>query len=221
MDTSAVLMNDSLKTIYPYSVQLPYFKIAFREFREYLELSSSPVTETVSSSVITIPAGVTTLGFNTIPSLPPDLIEIDQAWEVLTGSTPFVPMTRLDFLPHYLEGSSFNQFIYWAWNGQAMQFLPSAQANDIKLDYIRELMNIEGITQNSIINVINATTFLAYRTAGLLTQYIAFDDARAGILNNDASVSLDRAIGIQSKGRQAIYTRHRPFRAGWKSRGLW
>lgn len=223
MDAVASLLNDTAKSVFTYTVQLPYLKIAIQQFREELEQNNVPVTDTVSAA-ITIPAalttGTTTINFSSSPALPADLIEIQQAWERLTGVDPYVPMTRVEFLPHYLEGSLMSQFVYWAWQGNGFTVLNSNQVNDIKLDYIAELLSTDNITQSTVIGVINSRSFLQYKTAALITEYINFNTEVATSFEGKATEALDRAIGIESKARQAIYTRHRPFRAGWKSRGL-
>lgn len=223
MDISASLLNDTAKSIYTYAIQLPYLKKAMVELREHLEYNNVPVTNTVSA-IITIPAaittGTTTINFASTPALPGDLVEIQQAWERLTGTDPFVPLTRVEFLPHYLEGALMNQFVYWSWQGNGFTVLNANQTNDVKLDYIAELINSDTITQTSVIGVINSRSFLEYRTASLIAKFVSFNDDTADALNSEAVNALDRSLGIESKARQAIYTRHRPFRAGWKSRGL-
>jgi hypothetical protein len=224
MDSSAALMNDSAKSIYNYAAQLPYLRIAMQELQEYFELNNIPSTQEVSA-VIWVQAGVTSIQFDaagtpTNPKLPDDLIEPAQLWERTHGIDPFIPMTKRDYLPHYLEGIEAEQFIYYVWEDQQIKFLPAIADNDIKIDYIKELFNnIPAIDQNTQINIINATTFLSYRTAALLAEFIERNITSAQALNSYAVMGLDRVTGIGVKGRQNIMTRRRPFRAGYKKRG--
>lgn len=222
MDLVAGLMNDSAKTTYTYAAQLPYLNMALLELREKFELNNIPVTET-SSEEIDMAAGETEIEFGNLvgPSLPDDLVEPQQLWEKNTGIDPYIPMTKLDYLPHYLAGAPTNQFIYWVWQEQKIKMLPSTANNTIKIDYIKQLF-MEVVDENTPINVINAQSFLQYRTAGLCSEFIERNKPSADAQNAYAMLAMDRALGIGVKGKQAIQTRRRPFRQAWKRRvGGW
>lgn len=219
MDASASLMNDTAKTNYTYVAQLPYLKMALTELQEEYELNNIPITEK-TSSVIQVDAGQTEIIYNGggLPTLPDDMVEPAQLWERTRNIDPFIPMTKRDYLPHYLAGTLTNQFIYYVWNQQKIQFLAANQNNDIKIDYIRELFtNI--VNEGSAINVINALSFLEYRTASLCSEFIARDKPTADSLNAYAVLGMERATGISVKGKQNIMTRRRPFRSAYKRRG--
>lgn len=220
MDKAAVLMNDAAKQEFTYTVQLPFLQMALQDLRKQLQLNNSPVTNHVST-VITIPAGTVSIGFGGVaPKLPDDLIEIQQLWESNTGTNQWIPITKVEFLPHYLEGATTNQFLCWAWLDNNIK-LPEASADiDIKLDYIKDLFTV--ITdENSVLRVINCDSYLQYHTAALLAEFVAEDKERAESLDGEAVNALDIMLGIDNKGRQQIATRRRPFRAAWKSRGWW
>jgi len=221
MRASASLNNDTARSTYTYTAQIPFLNMALQELQEYFELHSVPVTEK-TSTVIPVDAGQTIIGYTIIPAfplmkLPPDMIEPTQLWERNRDIDPFIPMTRKDYLPHNLQGILTNQFIYYTWQNQEIEFLESNQDNDIKIDYIRRLFT-EMINETSPINVINAQTFLEYRTGSLCAEFIGEDETRATKLNNYAGLALDRATGITVKGKQTIQTRRRPFRAAFKRR---
>jgi hypothetical protein len=219
MDTSASLMNDTARTVYTYAAQLPYINLALRELQEYFELHSIPVTEQ-TSTVIQVDAGMTEIVYNGVgvPSLPDDMVEPQQLWERPRNSNPFVPMTKVDYLPHNLDGQEISSFIVFVWESQRIKLLPSNADNDIKIDYIRELF-IPVVNEGSQINVTNAQTFLAYRTAALCAEFIERNITSANGLNNYALIALERATGITVKGKQSIMTRRRPFRSAYKGRG--
>lgn len=222
MDLVAGLMNDTAKAVYTYAVQIPYLNMALLELREKYELNNIPVTET-SSEEIDVPAGDTeiTFGATTSPALPDDLVEPQQLWEKNTGIDPYIPMTRVDFLPHYLAGTPTNQFIYYVWQDQKIKLLASTADNTIKIDYIKQLF-MDVIDSGTQINVINAQSFLQYRTAALLAEFIERNITSSDALNTYAVLAMDRALGIGVKGKQAIQTRRRPFRQAWKRRsGGW
>lgn len=221
MDGAAALLNDTAKTAYGYTAQQPYINIALQELREHFELHSIPVTQEVSS-VVTVPAGVTAIVYNGVgpsnPALPSDMVEPKALWERETGVDPYVPMTRMSYLPHGLEGIDTGQFIYYVWQGQQIRFLSANRSNDIKIDYIKQLF-IPVTSPSTIINVVNAQTFLEYRTAALCAEFIERNKTSADALNLYASLAIDRVSGIGIKGKQSILTRRRPFRASYKRRG--
>lgn len=219
MDQAAVLYNDPSKTVVTYAVQIPYLNQALQELQEYFELNNIPVTDTVTSSPITLVAGTSSLAFGTIaPKLPDDLIEPKVVWERQSGVDPYTMMTRVDFLPRWQEGVEINQFIFYTWQSQEIRFLAANQDNQLKIDYIRNLFATVTAGTDSL-GVINAASFLEYRVAGLLSRFIGENPTRSDQLDAFATLALDRAMGIGTKGRQRINIRHRPFRSSYKRRG--
>src|SRR6266446_9597739 len=103
MNQSAALMNDAARSIYTYTIQIPYLNMALQELQEIFELNNVPVTDTVTSTPITVPIGTSAVGFPPtvpivgVPYLPSDLIEPKVVWERQFGVDPYVPMERLDF----------------------------------------------------------------------------------------------------------------------------
>lgn len=218
MDRSATLLNDTAKTVYNYVVQIPFLNMALDELQELLELNNVPMTNEVSA-VIPIAVGVTTIGALTGPQLPTDLIEIQGVYERLTGTTDsFLEVTRCEFLPTITVITS--SLIYWSWQVQIIQFIGANTPRDVKLNYIGA--TLPSITLSTTpIALFNAKSFLSYRTAALCAQFVGENPTRADALNSDATLALDRVIGINTKGRQVIVTRRRPFLAAYKARGMW
>jgi hypothetical protein len=191
-----------------------------QELQEIFELNEVPVTQDFSAT-IEVDAGVSEVGYaptppivNT-PYLPDDLIEPALLWESARDADVWIPMTRLDVLPQYMQGSTINQLIYYVWETQKLKFLPANADNDVRLDYTRSLFPIV-VDEDDSLPVVNAKTFLQYRTASLCAEFIDQNNTRADGLNNYASTAIDRATGITTKGRQTIMTRRRPFRAAYK-----
>ena len=224
MDIAASLMNDTAKTTYTYAAQVPYLNLALQELEEIFQLHNVPVTQNVSA-VIQINSLVTEITYDaagtpTNPALPTDMVEPDRLWERARGIDPFVPMTPKGYLPHYLEGVLTSQFIYYSWQTQKIKVLPANRDNDIKIDYIRQLFGTPVVNESSIINVVNAKTFLEYRTAGLMSEFIERNMTSAQGHNNYAVLALERATGINVKGTQNIMTRRRPFRSSYRWSGV-
>jgi len=223
MDSAAALVNDSgivnnggVPTVYTYPAQVPYLRIAMNELQSKYQLNGISSTQ-VTSAVIDYPAGATTISFGALssPALPADLIEPQELWECNSGILPFIPMTKREYLPREMEGIETNRITWWTWSQQQIVTLPSDIDNSIKIDYIGLLFQ-PVVDQNSVINVINAENWLAFRTAGLMAEFIERNITSANSLNAQAILQADMALGIGVKGKQSIQSRRRPFRSGWK-----
>lgn len=223
MDRSAALLNDPAKTDYTYVAQLPYLNMAIDEMVENFEESnSSPSNLTLR---ITVLKGVTAIyppvgsgGLPTDPHLPDDFIEIQELGERTNGSNDsFVRMTRCEFLPTLPPS---NTLMYWTWELQKIQFnrLGALSDREVELKYIRASTQ-PATDENTIIAVINARSFLSFKTAALCAMFIGENPTRAETLEDQATKALERMIGINNKGRQNMTTRRRPFRHAYKTSG--
>lgn len=213
------LLNDNNAQVYTNTAQLPYLNIAMRDLKTELELANVQVTN-VTSAAITIPAGIDTIDKTTTPALPDDLVEIQQAWESLEGQQEYIPMTRREFLPRYLEGVTVGYLVYWSWIGEQFKVLPASINIDVKLDYIKDLLGpITTVTQP--INVINCQPVLGYRTGALCARFIGENPSRADELDTMARNALDQLLAMDAKGAQQWATRRKPFRSAYKRRAGW
>jgi hypothetical protein len=221
MDLAAAAMNDVDKTVYSYTVQIPYLKMSLQELQEIFELNSLPVTEQ-SSAAIPVNAGVDKIIFNSTnpPRLPDNLIEPQQLWERNRNVNPFVPMKRREFLPHNQEGAETNMFISWVWQNNQILLLPSNADNDIKIDYVGSLFP-KYVFPDTVLPVQNAIGYLAYKTAELMSDMIEHNDARAQSNGGRALMAMDRISGITIKSKQQIVARRRPFRSSYKRTQPW
>ena len=218
LQQSAALLNDQARQIFTFTNQLPHFKVAYAELEELLQQNNVPLSnETASDFVINI--GMTDIGGPTGPALPLDLIEIQQLFEKTNGtSEDFVGMARREFLPELNVATQ--ALIYWQFNDQFIKFLSvgATSVRRIKMNYVAaNLPTI--IDENTNVPVFNAKTFLAYRTAALCANYIGENETRATYLNGEAQLAIDRFLSINTKSRQSMPVRRRPFRAGFKLRG--
>ncbi len=216
MNTAAALLNDSARSSFTYTIQLPYLQKAFRELRQLLQANNVPIGNLVAE-LLAIPVGTTEITYLTTPALPANLVNIRQLWERPEGIDPWIPMTRRETLPYSLDGAPTANFMIWSWQGNTIKLLETTQINDLKVDYTDQLTQI--VDENSTINVINGETYLENRTAALLAQFVSEDKERADDLNAFAGEALDTLNIIEAKGKQAILTRRRPFRQSWKARG--
>jgi hypothetical protein len=184
-------------------------------------MNGIPVTHKTSAA-ITVPANVSRIGFDTTPALPKTLIEIEQLWESFPGQDQWIPMTKKDFIPHYLENNTpISQFLIWTWQEQSIKVLPALADEDIKIDYIGSIFNTPIVIADIDINLpfTNIQTYLEFETAALCALFIAENETRAIALNGFAADALNRALQIPIKGMQSILTRRRPFRSSLRTRG--
>lgn len=220
--TVANLMNDATQSIYNNIVCLPYFNLALDELQEIFELNDIPITHETSASIL-IPSGIKRLGFDTNPSLPSDLIEILQLWESSVGQNQWCPMSKKDFIPHYLQDNTLiSQFLIWSWQHGRIELIAANAPNDLKIDYIAAMFNTPILIKDINVNLpfTNVKTYLEYKTAALCAMFVAENESRAMSLDSLTGTALSRALGIPIKGQQSIVTRRRPFRASFKRRGV-
>jgi hypothetical protein len=219
MDAAAARLNDVSKTIYTYTIQIPFLNIALRELQELFELNNVPVTDE-TSAVINVPSaavGVVEIGYTGVAGriLPSDLIELKVVWQSTEGLNQFTRLSPLDYLPPLnTQISSFN---YYQWADQKLRLLAANADNDLKLEYIKSLFAVVTVSTAQL-NITNGFSYLSNRVASLIANDIEEDEQRAADLLTDGLNGLDRALGITTKGRQKIQTRRLPFRAGYKSR---
>jgi hypothetical protein len=216
MDSSAALLNDINLTVYTYAKQVPFLNIALDDLQEVLQANNVAITNKTDTEIV-VNAGVLTIGGGGgDPALPNGLIEIQRLWERLNGSSSnYIPMVRKEFLPLLVTQTS--SLIYWAWMDQVIKFIGATTDRQIRIDFISDVIP-KIADENDNIDIIGSQSFLTYRTASLCAQYLGENETRANLLNGEANSSIDKLLSINTKGRQAITTRRRPFMAGYKSR---
>lgn len=215
------LMNDQEQAVYTNATCLPLLNLALDELQELFELNGIPVTNETSTA-IKIKAGIDSVGFDTNPALPSDLIEIQQLWESQSGLNKWTPVDKRDFIPHYLDdNTNVSMFLIWAWKDGRISLVKANQDNDLKIDYTASIFNTPILIKDINVNLpfTNVKTFLEYKTGALCAMFIAENETRATALDSLAGTALSRALGIPIKGMQSINTRRRPFRASFKRRG--
>jgi len=221
MDRVANLLNDPNKTDYTYTVMTPYLNMAIEELSELMEESNNSPSNMTTSSPILVPVGkniITNSEDITNPSYPDDLTEIQEVGERAAGSAdPFFPLGRREFLQSFPPNQS---LLFWIWENQQIKFNPNGALSprEIQLRYVRQGVPYVA-NENATITMMNSRSYLSYKTAAFCALFIGENESRAQVLEDQANKAIDRITAISNKGRQQIMTRHRPFRAGYKSRG--
>jgi hypothetical protein len=228
MDRAANLLNDPNKTDYKYTVMLPYLNLAIEEYSDLMAEANTPVSNMTSTNntlpPIIIPVGVAfiTIAESAIvgaPKYPDDLIEIQEVGERQQGSLgPFIRLERREFPMAY---PATNSLLFWYWERSIIRFNDNGATTpmEIELKYLSQGAPYVA-TPDELIFAVGARTYLAYKTAALCAMFIGENESRAEVLERQAEKAIERATSISNKGRQQIVTRHRPFRASYKSRGF-
>lgn len=215
-------MNDAAQTVYTNESCLPFLNMSLDELQEVFELNDIPVTHETSKA-IKIPINIDRIGHDTMPALPSDLIEIRQLWESESNQEKWIPMHKVDVLPHYRQdGVQVSRFGVWALEQTRVRFIAANTPLDIKFDYTANMFNTPILIKDIRVNLpfTNVKTYLEYKTAALCALFIAENETRAVALDSLAGTALSRALGIPIKGQQSITTRRRPFRYSHKHRGV-
>jgi len=212
------LLNDNAADEYTNDVLLPALKIAYNDLSLECQDANIPFTNK-SSAVITVPAGVKSIGdpdeVNS-PALPVDLIEIVEMYERTSGTTnDFMQMDPTRFLPKTDVETAYLRV--FTWQGQIVRFIGSTSAIDIKIDYVSNTLS-KVINENTQIAINNSLNALSFRTASLCARYIMENETRADQLDAEGSRCLGLMENIAVKAQQSMPVRRRPFRANFKSR---
>lgn len=225
MDFAATRLNDVSKSIYSYTIQIPFLNVALGELQEIYEANNVPVTDETSAT-INVPAaaiGIVEIGYSGVAGriLPSDLIEIKQLWQSGEGLNQWYRFEPVDELPLSDLNAQISTFTCWKWGDQKLQLIAANADNDLKIQYVKSLFATVTASGDQLA-ITNGKTFLGNRTASLIAHDIEENKQRSDDLYNDAIQGLDRSLTITTKGRQKIAIRRQPFRAGFKAnRQMW
>lgn len=214
MDTTAALMNDAAKTLFTYTVQLPYLRMAQQELDQQLNLNECPL-DLISEYESTVLAGEIALSLPTSFFLPISLKER------VSGSnleTDYKPMTEVANV-YDLSLEQTTQLVYWDFRHNCINFVGSTVNRQVRLYYWRHATAI--VDDGSIESQAGANNFLSYKTAALIARFIRKQDGIADNLELQAAQSLDLLLSVLVKNTQGVRVRRLPFRTSGLGRGLY
>lgn len=217
MDSVATLMNDTQKQRYTYPAITPYLNLALADLREIFKLNNIPVTNNMEMGFKVSAANGTYPVVIQYSALASDFVDARKLSERTWGNIgdDFVPMTKLEVAPPFVVQTSF--LTYWWKSQQQLNFVGATSDIELRIDYVSEVLPAI-VNPTDMINVIGVQSYLQYRTARHCSFYIAENPTRAQQLDGDANAALEKSLGINIKGSQAIAIRRRPFQAGLRSR---
>lgn len=216
-DTARFLLNDTAGQIFTDEVLIPALKIANDDLRLECEDNNIPYTN-ITSSAITVPAGVLSIGGPGAPALPTDLIEVVEMYERISGTTnDYMQMRRRNFLPKTEFQTTYLEI--YTWQKQIINFIGATGDIQVKIDYVGNSLN-RIVDKNTEIAIYNSISFLSFRTAALAANYIGENKTRSDELNTEAVRCIETMENIGIKNQQSIPIRRRPFMSSYRQRGF-
>lgn len=205
MDRAASMLNDTAKSMYSYTVQLPYLKSAHQMMEQEALLHEVPLA-LISEYETTVSAGALN------PSLPTSFFLPLSLKERVDGSvleSDYYEMTQVDNV-NDLSLQPIDILKYWDWRHNCINFVGATADREVRIYYWRQLSLLTG--EGSIPPLAGADNYLAYKTAALCARYIMADRERADDLDGQAQLCLDTLMAVLTKNNQGVRVRRLPFR---------
>lgn len=167
MDESASLLNDTAKTQFTYTAQLPYLKRA-NEILENLMISWGVSVQRQTSAVITVTTSSSNIDLSGLSGYPSDMLLPIRLLETDLGSTVFgPPMTEKEWEPEITPTSTLQ---FWVFRNNKIYTPGVTTSRLVKIDYWRQLTVITSQSSNEEVG--GGKTWLAAKTAELCARYI-------------------------------------------------
>jgi len=205
MDTAAAYLNDTALTMFTYTAQLPYVKIANEKLEKELIVFDSSIQHK-RSTAISVPANTKTL------QLPADFLIPIRLFERAPGQNDsnWVPMDEGDWEPTSIPYST--NLNKWAFRDNNIQFVGCAIAREVLLDYERMLAVVIGNVSPTDSYLFK--DWLGAKTAELCARYIGMNAAQANeIRDNELFTANDALTRMLTHNRQAFTFRRRKYTA--------
>lgn len=213
MDLVASLMNDSAKTYFGYSVQLPYLKMAQQELDQQLNLNECPLN-LISEYESTVTAGTLSLSLPTSFFLP---VSLKERATTSTSEADYVDMTEVANV-NDLSLEQTTTLIYWDFRHNCINFVGSTVGRQVRLYYWRQATAVSD--SGDILLQAGANNFLAYKTGALVARFIRKQNEIADNLELQAAQALDLLLSVLVKNTQGVRVRRLPFRRSGLGRGI-
>ena len=203
MDRSAALLNDSSRTLYSYTTQLPYLKSAYDKLQMYLQMNGALALKD-TSTVIDVDADATEI------TAPSDLVSVLEVKERERDSTDlWADVNEVDELP---ELDPVDQILAWMWEEEKIKITAPTTNREVKVHYYKSATAIN--SESSSISILNSTEYLAFKTAALCAKYIGENPSRSAELDAEAREALSIMLNIDVKSRQGFGVRMKGYGSG-------
>lgn len=213
MDTVAALMNDSAKTLFTYTVQLPYLKMAQQELDQQLNLNECPLNE-ISEYESTVTSGVLNLSLPTSFFLP---LWLKERATTSTLESDYSLMTEVADV-NKLSLDQTTTLVYWDFRHNCINFIGATAAREVRMGYWRH--STAFVDDGSFVLQYGAANFLAYKTGALIARFIRKQTDLADNLELQAAQALDLILSVLVKNTQGVRVRRLPFRRSGMGQGV-
>ena len=212
MDEAALWLNDSAKTTFSYTVQIPWMKAAINSLSEDSTKNSLKLTKKIQASTV-VNANTATI------TLPSDALIPVKLEERLNGSTfPFSDMHEYLELPAGI--ASKESLDEWAFQGTLLNSVPvidiiaASTAREVRITYQR-FIPYSGLTSSTDFTTDlgwNAKRVLSLLTAKLITMFVLKDDKRLKYLDGEYGKAIDAYVKLWVKEAQGTPIRKPKYR---------
>jgi hypothetical protein len=199
-----VLLSDTAASLFTDATLLPFVKMAYSDLQRKFQLYDVAVNKEITAS-INVPANTVIL-----PSTPADLLYPILLEERQVGGveTDYKEMDENDW---ELDGIAQQpELQVWAWRENEIKLRGATLAREVRLKYVKTLADI--IDGTTVVGIIDASDFLAARSAAIAAESVGQNSDKAGTINQAAMAILDDLIGIGVLKNQSQPRRRLPFR---------
>ena len=213
MDEAAALLNDTGKSLFTDSVQLPYLRMAYRDLDQEFTLNGLELN-LISEFVTTVTAGGAVLPLPLSFFLPINLQEkaVGEADDKYYPITEKADINKLNLVASRTLG-------VWDFRHNCVNFIAANTDRVVRMLYWRALTTF--IDENSPSEIRGGQSYLAFRTAALCALYIGGNKARSDSLNIESEIARDRLLAVYTKNTQGNRARRKPFRIPYLSNRSW
>ena len=200
MDEAAGLLNDVNKTLFTYTVQLPYLSSAWNKLQLKLQENSIPVMREVSTT-INVNANASTVTLSSDVLQPIKLEERERS-----SSDLWTEVEEVESIPVMDQVDS---ILYWCWREETLEINSPRTDREVRLTYWKSLNPCTSSSSN--LNVTKSLEYLANKTAALCARYIGENETRASSLEFEASQALQTLLNLEIKNRQNLPVRPKSY----------
>lgn len=202
MNLSGSLLNDRLKKLFSFEIQLPYLRSANDDLDIEIQDAGWSVVDSVCN--VNIAALATNLTLPCSFFLP---IKLQERIQTSTDDDAFVDMTE-----RAIESSSeaSQNLNIWAFRNNLIYVTPATEAKTVRVSFRRSIISIAD--ESTVAEIRKAKNFLAFRTAALCAEFLGGNKPIADSLNLQAAMHLEKLTSVMVKNQQGNRVRRKPFR---------
>ena len=211
MDLSAALLNNVSKSVFSYTVLLPYLKLAHDDLESKL-IDNGVTTNNVVDKTITHIAQIIPSPEPRIVALPANFflpIRLEERLLTSTNDDDYTDMTEVDRIDPLGTASVRPELNIWTFAEGNIKVPPCNTNRNIRLTYKKKFAPITSDGSNEEVD--KSRNFIAFRTAAIAAEFKGRNKVLADSLNLQAADSLDTLISIYTKANQANRVRRKRF----------